>query len=219
MDKREPEESSSSPSVKIHISTIQERGNSGTLYQVHLSEGSSFFMAPELLLSQDSWLLPHAEIDETRLNRLIQIDQETRCRKKALDLLARRDHSRLELSRKLRQRDFPKEMVEGSCRWLQEKGFLDDLEFGHRWLEYQKRRGKDNRQSLYVKLQQKGLSRSNISILLDDFSQKDERTACKKALEKIMRRSSMTPEKAEQTLRRRGYHYNMIKSVMSEEQR
>jgi regulatory protein len=54
---------------------------------------------------------------------------------KAADLLARRDHFRAELARKLAQRAFPAEVVARALDRLGELGHLDDATAARRWAE------------------------------------------------------------------------------------
>lgn len=56
-------------------------------------------------------------------------DQEYRARSAALRLLARREHSRLELSLKLRQRKIPNEVIEPVLDDYEAEGWLDDDRF------------------------------------------------------------------------------------------
>ncbi|GAA0850578.1 recombination regulator RecX [Marinobacter szutsaonensis] len=58
-----------------------------------------------------------------------QDDQEYKARAAALRLLARREHSRLELSLKLRQRRFDNGLIEEVLDEYEEQGWLDDHRF------------------------------------------------------------------------------------------
>ncbi|SFN23489.1 regulatory protein RecX [Marinobacter pelagius] len=58
-----------------------------------------------------------------------QDDQEYKARAAALRLLARREHSRLELSLKLRQRRFENGLIEEVLDEYEEQGWLDDHRF------------------------------------------------------------------------------------------
>ncbi len=58
-----------------------------------------------------------------------QDDQEYRARSAALRLLARREHSRLELTLKLRQRKLPGEIIEAVLDEYEQEGWLDDDRF------------------------------------------------------------------------------------------
>lgn len=58
-----------------------------------------------------------------------QDDQEYRARATALRLLARREHSRFELSLKLRQRRVPGDIIEAVLDDYENEGWLDDNRF------------------------------------------------------------------------------------------
>lgn len=58
-----------------------------------------------------------------------QDDQEYKARAAALRLLARREHSRLELSLKLRQRRFESDLIEEVLDEYEKQGWLDDHRF------------------------------------------------------------------------------------------
>ncbi len=62
-------------------------------------------------------------------------------RKKALDLLSRREHSRAQLARKLRQRGFEAEAIEATLDWLRGLGYLDEERFARLAAEGERRRG------------------------------------------------------------------------------
>lgn len=56
-------------------------------------------------------------------------DDRPGCRRRAMDLLARRDHSRLELERKLHTRTYSEELVTGVLDELEREGLLSDSRF------------------------------------------------------------------------------------------
>lgn len=58
-----------------------------------------------------------------------QDNQDYKARSVALRLLARREHSRLELSLKLRQRQISNKIIESVLDSYEEKGWLDDSRF------------------------------------------------------------------------------------------
>jgi regulatory protein len=57
------------------------------------------------------------------------VADEAACKHTALDLLARRDHSRLELTRKLTAREFPAGMIAAVLDRLEEAGVLVEARF------------------------------------------------------------------------------------------
>ena len=58
-----------------------------------------------------------------------EVEDEAACKRTALDLLARREHSRSELTRKLTAREFPAEMIAAVLDRLEESGALADARF------------------------------------------------------------------------------------------
>ena len=62
--------------------------------------------------------------------------EETACKKKSLDLLSRRDHSSLELKRKLLDRGFSIELVDRTIKLLLNKNYLDDHRFAREFFHF-----------------------------------------------------------------------------------
>ena len=54
---------------------------------------------------------------------------------KAIDLLSRRDHFRLELAEKLRQRNFPEDEIESAIQRCEESGLVEDQRVAVRFVE------------------------------------------------------------------------------------
>ena len=97
-----------------------------------------------------------------------QTDQQTVIRHKGMDLLARREHSRLELARKLLQR-FPDEssLIDEVLDGLQADNLQSDLRFAESFLRARVSRGQGP-QRIIVELQQRGVSTSNIDVVLQE---------------------------------------------------
>ena len=65
----------------------------------------------------------------TRISERVGADDPAAVRAKALELLARREHSRLELRQKLIQRGFPADRIEPALDQLVEERVLDEARF------------------------------------------------------------------------------------------
>ena len=68
-------------------------------------------------------------------------EQRRACRKQALDLLARREHSRLELKRKLLARSHAQDVADEVLDRLQRERFLDEPRFVEQFVRSRMRRG------------------------------------------------------------------------------
>ena len=75
----------------------------------------------------------------------------------ALRLLARRDHSVAELRRKLLQRGFPVEIIDGLTKRLLEIGYLDDRRYAERWVVAAIANSRGYGPRLRLELQQRGV--------------------------------------------------------------
>lgn len=88
-------------------------------------------------------------------------------RRSAMDLLARREHSRSELSRKLRQRGAPSGLAEVELDKLEEDGLLSDERFCEAYVHARSQRGYGPVR-LREELRQRGVADHLIDAILGD---------------------------------------------------
>lgn len=84
-----------------------------------------------------------------------------------MDLLARREHGRVELTRKLRKRGAPDELIEAALQLLAEEGLLSEARYLESFIAYRARAGYGP-QRIREELGQRGLARSDIEQALRD---------------------------------------------------
>ena len=178
------------------VYSIQERGTINGVLNVQLEEGSSFFIAKDLWYGLTT---PPEFIEEFEY-----LAAQTEARKKALDLLARRDHARGELRLKLLQRSFDPDAVDAALDWIGFKGYLNDEGFARRWIIERLRKHPEGPMALEAGLRKKGISSQIIRMVLGDLSESDRREALIRAREKIKRRHE-DPVKLRNALKRRGF--------------
>ena len=106
--------------------------------------------------------MPHSSRPE-RVRDPVNDDQA--CRRRALDLLARREHSRLELERKLLQRSFVPEIVEEVLDRLQTDGLLDEGRFLDSFIRTRIGKGQGPAR-IQAELGQRGIDRSRVQAWL-----------------------------------------------------
>ncbi len=84
----------------------------------------------------------------------------------ALDLLARREHSRLELFRKLQMRGFDDAAVDVALRALESEGLLSDARFAETfvWSRFQRGSGP---QKIHAELCQRGVDEALIALSIE----------------------------------------------------
>lgn len=86
-------------------------------------------------------------------------------RKKALDLLARREHSAAEITRKLSQRGYDHEIVGAVIEDLSGRRYLNEGRFAELWVRQRSEKG-FGELAIRAELSQKGVSRNDVDAAL-----------------------------------------------------
>jgi len=89
------------------------------------------------------------------------LDTPVAVRRTAMDLLARREHGRVELTRKLRQRGAPDELIEPALDRLAEEGLLSEARYLEHFISYRANAGYGPAR-IREDLGQRGLDRGDV---------------------------------------------------------
>ena len=145
------------------------------------------------------------------------LDNLVAIRRTAMDLLARREHGRVELTRKLRQRGACPEMIDVALDRLTDNNLLSESRYLESYISYRARSGYGPLR-IREELNQRGLARSDIEEALREcgFNWQEQ-------LEDTWRRkfSGQLPEDARERARQgrflsyRGYPLDMIGRLLS----
>lgn len=154
MDSEAHDDASSSPSAD-RIERISE--GSRRRCRVHLLSGSSFFVPIKSCV--DLGLSVGAAVGRDLREELRTAEELGDAYDKAIDLLARRDHSIRQLQLKLVKRRFERTVVDAVCDSLKDEGYLDDTAFACRWLEQRIASHHEGRTRLMSGLARAGVSR------------------------------------------------------------
>ncbi len=173
---------------------------------ISLSDGSSFFVPRELI--EALGLEPGGECDEAALAELRHAHLLHEASEKAIELLARSEHSRFLLARKLLKREFPEGVIRDALDRLEERGFLDDRRFAEQWVASRVRRRPEGETALVAGLQARGvdggLAREVVEAFKGEFPEELER-AIERAGARILRRSGVGAAELREKLQRRGF--------------
>ena len=190
--------SSSSQNAKTIARIIE--GADGSV-EIRFTDGSSFFVR-----ARDLNYAAGDEVSEDEARELEILSSVPAAKAKALDLLAVRDHSRRELTLKLRKREFNEQAISVVLDELEESGLMDDRRYAERWVEERLRRHPESREHLSRRLLQKGISREVarevVSRITDDNT---EREALEAAAKRLLRKSRMNPQRFVRSLAARGF--------------
>jgi regulatory protein len=208
MDREAPGESFSSPSVNPTVTAIK-RG-AGERAEITLSDGSSFFVYPEV--PEQIGIAEGVALDGGLWEALQQCHERYMCREKAVELLARREHSSAELHRKLRERSFSAGTIREVLQELRERSWLDDERFARLYAETRLRRKPMGASKLSEELQRKGVPRAITERTVEEFCTDEyQREAVERAAEKARRRVGDEREKLLRSLLNRGFAMEYIR--------
>ncbi len=145
----------------------------------------------------------------------VVLDNPAAVRRTAMDLLARREHGRVELSRKLRQRGATPELIDAALDRLTEEGLLSESRYLESFVSYRARSGYGPVR-IREELSQRGLARADIEQALRECG-----VDWREQMEEVWRRKfgeqpNDARERAQQGrfLAYRGYAMDMISKLL-----
>ncbi len=156
------------------------------------------------------------EIDDDDLHEIINLSNERRAKEKALWLISYRDHSKKELTDKIR-RTCDDESAEKAVERMEELGLVNDRVFAERYarkLLFTKHMSKT---AASYELARKGIDRELADEILDSI-EVDEREQIREVIEKKYRNISdeKIKRRAFSALQRLGYRFDDIRAVLEE---
>jgi regulatory protein len=209
MDREAHGENFSSQKDNLEVTDIQ-RGAFGETVYFGFSDGSSFFIHPEAALEYGVRLGSEYSIDQLR--EILFRSAAFAARDKAVDYLARREHSASELILKLRKKDYDYETAANAVDMLIERGYVNDRRFARMWAESRLKKHPEGRSSLAAGLARKGVSRDTTNEVLDELlTEESQDEALSRCIEKYLRTRSSESRKLINHLLRRGFKYGDIK--------
>ena len=132
---------------------------------------------------------------------------------KALRLLTDMDRTEEQLRTKLKQKDYPEEIVEQAIDYVKSFGYINDANYVRRFVESKK--GSKSRKEIYAALMQKGLPKELVDeVLIECYSDEDERQAIRVLLTK--KHVSSTNSSKEEKMKlmaylvRKGFNYDSV---------
>ncbi len=214
MDNLEHVRSSSSPSVKV--SELKREGTDGSVLRVRLDDGSLFLLDAGHPIALR--LTVGDELDEPDLSDLESGSETYRCRRKALDLLARSEQCRRGLMVKLSKKGFSRGSISEALDRVESAGLLDDRRFAETWVRSRLRSQPEGPSRLLSALASKGVNisvaRDAVESVLEDLGDDEAEATLERAWEKLSRRSGITDEKLLTALVRKGFSVTRARALI-----
>ncbi len=177
--------------------------------EVHLLDGSTFSVPRSLVV--DLGLREGATLGREAAAALRTAARGIDAEEKAIELLARRDHSVSRLKAKLVERGFDAGAVDAACASLLRRGYLDDGRFARLWLESRIRRRNEGRAKLLAGLVGRGVDRMVAAQALSEIvSDSYEEEAFSRAVAEIERVARGEPKRIARRLSTRGFRAEFI---------
>lgn len=187
------------------------------LFEVY-SETGMEFLANEKFLNENEIFL-HAEFDEYSFEQLRAKAQVLDGIRKCVDFLSRKDYSKKELLKKLRDKEIPEDAAEIAVSYMEQHGYQSDIRYARRLAELAKASyGKKRAEQI---LQHHGIDREIIREVTDEvYSDIDaESEKLDNLLQKAVRgkdlRSPADKNKIYAKLTRLGYTSSAISATIS----
>lgn len=156
------------------------------------------------------------EIDDEDLHEIINLSNERRAKEKALWLISYRDHSKKELTDKIK-RTCDEESAEKAVERMEELGLVNDEAYAQRYarkLLYSKHMSKN---AAVFELSRKGIDKELAQEILEN-TEVDERDQIRQVIDKKYRNlnDEKIKRRAVAALQRLGYRWDDIRSVLEE---
>lgn len=177
-----------------------------------------FAFAVGLSLLADENLKVGNLLSEEALLRLRRLAAVSGAKRKGIDLLSRRMHSKKELEQKLKKSEKTREGAAAAADELEEKGYLDDFEYAKSMVRHFLRKSYGKRR-IMDELFAKGVGREEIFRALEEEYGADEREVLRALFEKKFKAPQEGADKrrAAQFLARYGYETGDILWVLNGE--
>jgi regulatory protein len=223
---------SSSPSARsslVSFETVRKDERAGdTVYRIRLSTGSSFIVPGRYLGdlvatlgsgdsggsgSEGTVGLP---IDDELIAEIRLSAEAYQAEKKAVELLARSEHTELLLRRKLEKREFSSRAIGKTLVFLKDTGWLSDGRFASEWVESKLRREGRSLRKLYADLVSHGVSPELAEDTLRSLvSPETEFENISRAAKKLTRSGRISGDILVSRLLSRGFPLKLIKKYLA----
>jgi regulatory protein len=157
-------------------------------------------------------------LSDEDLDRLRQLDVASKAYDRAVQYLAVRPRSTVEVRRRLQEAEIDEEAIEVAIARLTEQGYLNDAEFARYWVENRQRFKPKGEQALRQELRRAGVDSEAIDETLSDLDTGEAAyAAARPRAERLRALAEQDPSAFKQKLGnfllRRGFNYDVVREV------
>jgi len=202
------------------ITKIERQDNNRQRVSIYLNGDFAFGLDEEILLNRN--LIVDRALTEKQIDELLSEDEKRRAKQKAFHYLAWRDHSKKELSEKLKRNGFHRETINSLIEDLVESKYLNDGSFARQFAKNKIIQKSVGRREMAFSLKKKGISEDILEKTLEEvYSEFDEEElAIELAKKKMKTINRIEPIKVKKRISdllfRRGFNWEIIEKVFEE---
>ncbi|OQY40859.1 hypothetical protein B6228_00835 [Candidatus Atribacteria bacterium 4572_76] len=162
------------------------------------------------------------ELSEQEIEKIIFEDKIIKGKEYLLRLLSRRIYSRYEISRKLKSKGYPENIITKLIFWLEDNNYINDELFAEMWAQFRLQNKPIGRYKLNQELRTKGIKQDIIQKVINrTYKEIDELILARNLIkEKIMsseiKNIRIDPKKIYNFLLRRGFSGQVSKIIYDE---
>lgn len=211
----EHDESFSSPSD--NVLRIDSVGGTAGGYRLILEDGSSFFVLPRFLEGVGFSEGDELSVEEVReLASLAYRSELEAAEHKAIEFLARREHTALQIEQKLLKRNFSRQVIQDLLPHLTDTNRLNEERYASEWLRVRMRRNPIGPAKAVATLREHGVPEGVIRAVLTEYE--EEHPGCwveaaARSVRKMPDRGKISREKCVQRLYRRGFSRREVDEI------
>lgn len=196
------------------ITDLKPQKNDSSRLNVYLDGEFGFGIARVIA----PWLKVGAELDQAKIDQLVELDAREKAYQRALHYLSYRVRSEHEVQLNLEKYEIPPDVIEDTLERLRGKSLVNDHQFASQWVENRAAFHPRGKRALSSELRQKGVSPKIIDDVLENV---DEYQLAEKVMEKKINRAKNLDwngfrKKMYGYLSRRGFHFSICNQIVQE---
>ncbi len=145
------------------------------------------------------------ELSQASLAEITEVLLPKRAKKRCLILLQKKDYTEEELKRKLREGEYPEEVIEEAVSYVKSYHYIDDDRYCMSYISCYA--SKWSKQQIMKKLLAKGVSKNRIQKAFDELQSKGELETEETLIREILRKKHYDIENADDSARRKMYQH------------
>ena len=206
---------------ELRITDLLYQGSDASVVKISLDDESILLLdaGDPAVESAAVFRNTDSPLDEEALECLRNADECYRCRRKAMDLLARSEQCRRGLEAKLVRKGWNRKAVAAALDRLEDAGLLDDRRFAESWTRSRLRSRPEGPSRLIGGLMAKGvnggIAREAVETVLEETGDESGEDALERAWIKLSRKQGITEEKLTAALMRRGFRSSDVRRLLA----